>query len=36
MTVGHLEIAVIAKKEETVTEQIKRQLLFTWNSSQKE
>jgi hypothetical protein len=24
-TIGHLEIAIIAKKEETLTEQVKRQ-----------
>jgi hypothetical protein len=42
VTISRLEMAIIAKKEETMTGQVKRQCfsthmeLFTWNSSQKE
>jgi hypothetical protein len=39
VTINHLEIAIIAKKEETVTGQVKRQghlAVFTWNLFQKE
>jgi hypothetical protein len=41
-TIGHLEITIIAKKEETATGQVKKQsnaltvFQLIWNSSQKE